>query len=68
MDAKQQTAAQDQRLRSGGPEVPVPGFHSPVLMGLAAIVAAGLHAMVPDKCLMAQGNILTLIGGQVADR
>ena len=61
-------AARDQRLRKGGLEVPVPGFHRAVLMGLTPVVATGLHAIVPDKGFITRGNILTLICRQVADR
>ena len=60
-------AAQDQRLRNGGLEMPVLGFHRAVLMGLAPVVATRLHAIVPDKGFMTQGNILTLISCQVAE-
>jgi len=61
-------AAQDQRLRNRGLQVPVPGFRCPVLMVLTAIVAARLHAAMPDKGIISQGDICTLIGGQIADR
>ena len=61
-------AAQDQRLCNSGLEMPVLRFHRAVLMSLTPVVAAGLHAAMPDKGFIAQGNILTLIGGQVADR
>ena len=61
-------AAQDQRLCNGGLEMPVLGLHRTVLMGLTAIVAAGLHAIMPDKGFIARGNILPLISCQVADR
>ena len=60
-------AAQDQRLCNGGLEMPVLRFHCTVLMGLTPVVAARLHAVVPDKGLIAQGNILTLVSGQVAE-
>ena len=61
-------ATQDQRLCNGGLEMPVLRFHRAVLMGLTAVVAAGLHAVMPDKSLIAQGNVLTLVSGQVAER
>lgn len=57
---------QAQRLLDGGLEVPVVSFHRAVLVGLTAIVAAGLHAVVTDKGIVALCNILALIKGQVA--
>ena len=61
-------AAQDQRLCNGRLEVAVLRFHCAVLVRLTPVVAAGIHAVVTDKGLIAQGNILTLVSGQVADR
>ena len=61
-------AAQDQRLCNGGLEMPVLRFHRAILVGLTPVVAARLHAVVPDKGLIAQGNILALVSGQVAER
>jgi len=61
-------AAQDQRLCNRGFQMPVLRFHRTVLMGLTAIVAAGVHAVMTDKGIMAPGHILALIGGQGADR
>jgi len=68
MHAKQQAAAQDQRLCNRDLQMSVPRFHRPVLMGLTTVVAAGIHAGVADKGIMALGHILALIGGQVAER
>jgi hypothetical protein len=61
-------AAQDQGLINGYLEMSVLGFHRPVLVGLTTVVAAGVHAVVADKGIMALGHILALIGGQVAER
>ena len=60
-------AAQDQRLCNGGLEMPVLGFYRAVLVGLTPVVAACLHAIVPDKGVIAQGNILALVSRQVAE-
>jgi len=49
MHAKQQAAAQDQRLIDCGLEMPILGFHRPILVGLTAVVAAGVRAVVADK-------------------
>ena len=61
-------ATQDQGRCDGGLAMPVLRFHRAVLMSLAPVVATGLHAVVPDKGFIAQGNILTLVSGQVTDR
>jgi hypothetical protein len=69
LDAGEVTAAaQGQRLIDGCLEMPVPGFHRPVLVGLTPVVAAGVHAAVANESIMAPGHILALTGGQVADR
>jgi len=60
-------AAQDQRLGNRGLQMPVLRFHRSVLMGLTAIVAAGVHAVMTDKGIIAFGHILALIGSQVAE-
>jgi len=60
-------AAQDQCLFDGFLEMSVLGFHRPVLVGLTTVVAAGVHAVVADKGIIALGHILALIGGQVAE-
>ena len=60
--------AQDQRLIDCGLEVPVLGFHRPVLMGFTAIVAAGIHAVMADEGIIAPGHVFALIGGQITER
>ena len=60
-------AAPDQRLPDCRLEVPVPGFHRPVRVGLTAIVAADIHAVGADEGVMAPGDVVALIGGQVAE-
>ena len=60
-------AAQDQRLCNRGLQMPVLRFHRPILVGLTTVVAAGVHAVMADKGIMALGHILALIGGQVAE-
>jgi hypothetical protein len=60
-------AAQDQCLIEGFLEVPVLEFNRPVLVGLTAVVAAGVRAVVADDCVVAFGDVLALIGGQVAE-
>jgi len=68
LDAGEVAAAtQDQRLSDGLLQMPVPGFHRAVLMGLAAVVAAGVHAVVADEAIVAFGDILALVDGQVAE-
>ena len=60
-------AAQDQRLIDSCLEMPVLGFHRPVLVGLTPVVTAGIHAVVADKGIIALGYILALIDGQIAE-
>ena len=60
-------AALDQRRCKGGLEMPVLRFHRTVLRGLTPVVAARLHAIMPDKGLITLGNIHTLVSGQVAE-
>ena len=67
MNAKQQAAAQDQRLIDGGLEMPVLGFHRPVLMGLTAIVTAGIHAVMADEGIIALGHVFALIDSQITE-
>jgi len=59
--------AQDQRLFDGFLEMPVLGLHRAVLVSLAAVVAAGVHAVVADEGVIAPGDVLTLVGVQVAE-
>jgi hypothetical protein len=60
-------AAQDQCLFDGFLEMPVLGFNRPVLVGFPAIVTAGIHAVMADEGIISLGDVLALIGGQVAE-
>jgi hypothetical protein len=60
-------AAQDQCLFDGFLKMSVLGFHRPVLVGLTTVVAAGVHAVMANESIIAIGNILALIGGQVTE-
>jgi len=67
MNAKQQAAAQDQRLIDGGLEMPVLGFHRPILVGLTTVVAAGVHAVMADEGIIALGHVFALIDSQITE-
>lgn len=60
-------AAQDQRLFDRLLQMPVLRFHRAVLVSLAAVVAAGVHAVVADEGIVALGDVLALVSGQVAE-
>ena len=65
-------AAQQQGLFDGALEVAVGAFDAAVLMGLAAIVARGAHAIVVAELLVATGEIVSggllevVVGGRQA--
>lgn len=60
-------AAQDQRLIEGGFEMAVMRFDRAVLVGLAAIVAAGDQTVVATEGLVAPGDVLGLVTAEIAE-